>query len=110
MAKKSGKPGKAEAIREYSKNNPKAGPSEIAKALSAEGYEVSAAYVSTIKSLAKKRKGKRGRPRGTGAGAPRKSGDSISIAMLMQAKSLASKLGGVAEAKAALDALAKLGM
>ena len=109
MAKKSGKPGKAQAIRAYQTNNPSAGPKEIAKALGADGYKLTAGYVSTIRSLDKKRKRRGKVRRGRPAGKPSSGGKDF-VAVLLEAKKLASKLGGVEKAKAALDALVKLGV
>lgn len=110
MAKKAEKSqGKAAAIRDYMAQNPDKGPQAVAEALKEAGFEVSAAYVSTIKSLSKKKGGRRG-PRKAEGRAPVASGEGLSIAVLVQAKKLAAQLGGVAQAKAALDALAKLGV
>jgi predicted negative regulator of RcsB-dependent stress response len=72
------------------------------------GLKISAQYVSTIKSLSKKKKKKVGRPAGTTTTASASNGDVISA--LVQAKKLADAMGGVAKAKAALDTLAKLGL
>lgn len=110
MAKKSEKsPGKAATIRQYMKDNPKAGPQAVAAALKEQGIVCTPAYVSTIKSLARKRGRKRGRKAGVAA-AVATPVEGLSINLLVQAKKLASQLGGVAQAKAAIDALAKLGI
>lgn len=104
--KKAGDAGvnKAKAIREYSAKHPEAGPSAIAEALNeTHGWEISAQYVSTIKSSDRRRMGitgKRGRPAG--------STKEISVGKLKKAKQLAEELGGVQQARAALDALAEL--
>jgi hypothetical protein len=110
MAKKASKEGgggnKAKTIRDYAEANPGAGPKAISAALKEQAVDATPAYVSTILALARKakRKGKKavGRPAGGGAG-----GDYLSV--LIRAKKLAEQLGGVDKAKAALDALAKLG-
>lgn len=95
---------KAQAIRDYSVKHPEAGPSAIAEALNAShGWSISAQYVSTIKSSDRRRlgvTGKRGRPAG--------STKEISVQKLKKAKQLAEELGGVQQARAALDALADL--
>ena len=110
MVKKGDKPqGKAAAIRDYMKANPTAGPQAVSAALKEMGFECSPGYVSTIKSLAKKRGRKSSRKEKTDVAAP-VSSEGLSIGLLLQAKKLASALGGVAQAKSALDALAKLGM
>ena len=50
---------KSKAIREYMAANRNAGPKAVAEALGEQGIKVSAAFVSTVKSMAKKgRKGK----------------------------------------------------
>lgn len=110
MAKKADKPqGKAAAIRQYMDEHPDAGPQAVAAALKEQGFECTPGYVSTIKSLAKKRARKGAKKTRT---APVASGtvEGLSLSMLVQAKKLASQLGGVAQAKAAIDALAKLGV
>ena len=111
MAKKAEKPpGKAAAIRSFMKDNPTAGPQAVAEALKEKGYDCTPGYVSTIKSLAKKRsrKGPRKAREAKADAAPVLEG--LSISLLVQAKKLAAQLGGVAQAKAAIDALSKLGM
>ncbi len=108
-AKKASKPtessdNKAQAIRDYSNENPDDGPSAVAKALNAKyGWGISPQYVSTIKSGDRRRMGiraKRGRPLG--------STKEISVQKLKKAKQLAEELGGVQQARAALDALVDL--
>jgi len=74
MAKKAIRESKSAAIRAYKENNPAAGPTAIAEALSKEGMKVTPAFVSTVLSNArrKSRRGKRkagrkpGRPASTG--------------------------------------------
>lgn len=106
--------GKAAAIRDFMKANPKVGPKAVAAALKEQGIDVSAAYVSTIKSLSKKRGRRRGSKDEGAEAAPAATAapavEGLSISILVQAKKLASQLGGVAQAKAALDALSKLGL
>lgn len=128
MAKKSGGPNKSAAIRDYVQANPDAKPKEIVDALSAQGVAVSSAFVSTIKSKMtsggggggrKKKRAKAGRPKGsvtkkrTVEAAPRAArtgggGGDVSVASLLKAKKLAEELGGVAKAKATLEALEKI--
>lgn len=123
MAKKAAASGinKSEVIREYKSKNPGMGPKAIAEKLKTEhGEEVSAQFVSTVLSMAKKRDSKggpkrgRGRPPGSGKAAataaktPGKSTGGLSVDLLIKAKKLAKELGGVEEAKAALDALARI--
>lgn len=111
MAKKGERSqGKAAAIREYTKANPDAGPQETAEALKAQGFDCTPGYVSTIKSLAKKGRRKSGRKARGSKTEGAVVSEGLSISLLVQAKKLATQLGGVAQAKAAIDALAKLGI
>lgn len=109
MAKKTKEgPNKSDSIRAYLAQNPKAGPTEIAQALKAEGVEVSVALVSAIKA---KNKPKRGRKPGVkGKPGPKtRSGDSgITLELLLAAKKLADQLGGIDKAKQAIDILARI--
>ncbi len=105
MARKAGGPSKSKAIRDYKSAHEDAGPKAIAEALAKDGVKVSAGFVSTVLSNARKkaRKGRRGR-RG---GRPATTG-SASLKQLVLAKKLAEKMGGVNEARQALNLLAKL--
>lgn len=106
MAKKSGGPNKSVAIRTYKSAHSDAGPKAIAEALGKDGIKVTPQFVSTVLSNDRRKSGKtRRRGRGGKAGAPR--GDR-SFARLMQAKKLAEQMGGVEQARRALDTLAKL--
>ena len=72
MAKKTNGPNKSQAIRDYYAANPEAKPKQVVEALAAQGVDVSAAFVSTIKSTSmtkgsRKAGGKRG-PRAAKAG------------------------------------------
>lgn len=109
MAKKSSGGNKSSAIRKYKSENPDAGPKIIAEALNKEGLKVTAGFVSTVLSNDKKRSGqggRRGRRRGRPAASGR--GGDVAVAQLIQAKKLADQMGGVEQARQALDALAKL--
>src|SRR5262245_60116880 len=103
MAKKSTSGTKSASIRNYKAGHPSAKPKEIAEALAKSGEKVTPAFVSTVlsndKRRGRKRKGGRrpGRPAGGGG-----------FESLVQAKKLADQMGGVAKAKAALDALARI--
>src|SRR5690349_8262768 len=107
MAKKAGKTrrgrdgNKSQSIRDFIKDNPGQGPTAVAAALnSREGWKISAAYVSTIKN---KMKSTRGTSR---AGGSRTAG--VNEKSLIQAKDFAKQAGGINQAKAALDLLARL--
>ena len=118
MAKKAAKSSgeqdvnKSQAIRDYIKANPDEGPTAVAAALnSSQGWDISAAYVSTIKNKMKgpskssrsSRSASRSRASSRSAAA-----SGVDAQSLMQAKELAKHAGGINEAKAALDLLAKL--
>lgn len=108
MAKKSAKSSaanegnKSQAIRDYLKQHSDAGPTAVAAALNTrEGWDISAAYVSTIKNKMKQPSGRVTRAAsGKVAGLNEKS--------LIQAYELCKQVGGINQAKAALDLLAKL--
>jgi len=111
MVTKGEKPrGKAAAIRDYVKANPDAGPQTVAAALKEQGFNCTPGYVSTIKSLSKKRGRKSGRKARGAATEGIVVSEGLSIKLLVQAKKLANQLGGIAQAKAAIDALARLGV
>ena len=106
MAKKSAKSAsggnKSQAIRDYLKQHSDVGPTAVAAALNArEGWHISAAYVSTIKNKVKPRGGRVTRAGNAKAGA-------LDKKALLQAHELCKQAGGINQAKAALDLLAKL--
>lgn len=93
---------KSQMIREYAKTNAGLGPTEIARNMSHGKFKISPALVSQV--LKKKRKKRKYTRRESANGA----GDQISLEAIMAAKKLADSLGGVAQAKAAVDVLAKV--
>ena len=97
---------KSQAIRDYCGANPKAGPTETAAALNKQGIQVSTAMVSTVKTMAKKKKKGRGKKKAAPGAKP--VSDKIALSSLLAAKKMAENLGGVEKAQAALAALAKL--
>jgi hypothetical protein len=106
---------KSEAIRTYKSSHEDAGPTAIAAALTKEGTKVTPAFVSTVLSNAKRKGGKGRRKMGRRkmvrrgrrpAVASRHSSDPVD--RLIQAKKLAEQMGGVEQARAALDALARI--
>ena len=104
MAKR--KVNKSAAIRDYLASNPSATPSTIIEDLKKKGLKVGASLVSQVKyGQMKATNGRRkpGRPAGASA-----NGSRVDIDQLVQAKSLADKLGGLEKAKQALNILAKL--
>jgi hypothetical protein len=102
---------KSAKIRAYVAKHPKKGNTAVASALRKSGLDVTPQYVGTVKANAKKqgsaKTSKVSRPASKKA-RPRKSSDLVSMGSLKQAKDLVSEAGGVSEAKAAIDALAKL--
>ncbi len=125
MARKTkSKINKSNAIREIKSAHPEAGPTEIAKMIQDQfGVEVTPATVSTVLSTDKKRNGKvgrPGRPKGSknGTKAPMAASASKSVALngnqdaflqnLLKAKQLVSDMGGISEARNALNALESL--
>jgi hypothetical protein len=95
-------PSKSEAIRNYKSKNPDAGPKAIAAALADDGIKVTPAFVSTVLSNDKRKGG------GTGRRGRRPGGGNASLDNLIQAKKLAEQMGGIEQARAALDALARI--
>ena len=111
MAKKSSV-NKSQAIREYYADNPKAKPMQVAAALKKNGVNVTPAFVSTIRSTSKKKKiGKPGRPatpKASARGGSSRRSKNVTFDALIKVKSIVREMGGIAEARAALDALESL--
>ena len=120
--KRAGGSSKSDLIRTTSAENPEAGPTEIAKLIqSTHNTKVSPAMVSTVLSQDRTRGGKpakRGRPPKATAGAGRKAaasggrggkaGSGVSVESLVRIKKMADEMGGVDEAKRALEALSQI--
>lgn len=97
---KSGSVNKAQAIRdEFSSQGIGARPKDIIATLKSKGIAVSSAQVSNIKATFGQPKGTRGRHGANGV---------LSVDLLVEAKKLADRLGGIEVTRRALDALAKL--
>lgn len=89
---------KADAIRGmFDEMGLDARPRDVIAALKAQGIVVTSAQVSTLR----RKLSSNGALRGTASG-------EVSLAHLMAAKQLAAKLGGIANARRALDSLAEL--
>jgi len=100
---------KTAAIKAALKAHKNTSPKEIAELLTASGIPTTAGQVSNIKSLiASKRKAKAAPAAEEAAAAPELPKDAVSVALLVKAKKLVQELGGVKEAKIALNALAQL--
>ena len=94
---------KAQAIRdEFSSQGASARPKDIISALKAKGISVSSAQVSNIKTTLGKKK------RGRKASAAHGANGMLTLESLLEAKKLADRVGGVAVARQALEALVKL--
>ena len=102
MAKEK-KVNRSQAIREFLAKNPGARPKAIKAGLAKKGVVVSNSLVNAIKYGRPKTAGKRGRKPG-----PRSAAGETSFDALLDAKSLADKLGGVRRARQALDMLGRL--
>ena len=99
---------KTAAIRAALKANPTKGPKEIAALLKEQGFETTAAYVGGVKTSMKAKKRTKAAPAAAPADAPSLPKDAVSVGLLVKAKKLVRELGGVKEAKNALNALAQL--
>ncbi len=100
-SKKSEHGSKSQAIRDYLNANKTAKAAEVVEALAAKGITISAPAVYNLKARQSMKKSR---------SKARKGGHAVtlSITHLLAAKKLVDELGGVAEAKEAIDALAKL--
>jgi hypothetical protein len=102
-------PNKSELVRQYMNEHPNEGPTAVADAVSkAHGIEVKPQFVSMIKLNLKNKSGSaKGKPGRTPKAA--KMGDAnVSIELLRAAKKFVAQMGGVSQAKAAVDILAEL--
>lgn len=103
---------KSLAVREYLNDHPTAGPKEIVAALNEKGIEVSPGLASIIKYKKKKSRGGRRKVRITRARAvapaPTRVTGGLTAAHLLEAKKLVDQLGGVAQARQALETLEQL--
>jgi hypothetical protein len=107
MAKRRRTINKSQAIRDYLATNPNATPSVIREALENKGIKVGASLISQIKYKPGSSHGRRrGRP---AAARPARQGrEAVNIELLLGAKAIADRLGGVARAKEALAMLDRL--
>lgn len=109
MAKKSKGPNKSQAIRDYYKSHPTAKPKQVVVALKKKGIVVNAQFVSTIRSVSKKKGGKIGRPgRPVGSGRRPIGSKEVSLDSLLQVKRIVDEMGGIGKARMALTALEQL--
>lgn len=103
---------KTQAVKDYLAANPGAKTREVREALIAQGIEISANYVSLIKSQLKRKKRAKARATSAAEGGSKStkssSASGISIELLVKAKQAAEALGGVEIARSALAALVQL--
>lgn len=104
MARKRGGTNLSAEIRKYVAGDPNAKPKAISEGLASQGVKVTPTYVSTILSNERRKSGK-GKRRGR-RGRVARGGDVL--ANLVMAKRLSDKMGGIEQARAALDTLAKI--
>ncbi|MEX0702969.1 MAG: hypothetical protein WD069_12815 [Planctomycetales bacterium] len=107
---KSSSGSKSQAIRDYLSAHRGAGPKEVVEKLGEQGVKVSTQLVSVVKSKMKSRGKKRRVVRKPQQATPAASSSSngLSIGDLVETKKLVDQLGGVKQARAALDALERL--
>lgn len=105
---------KSQAVRDYLGKNPDAGPDQIVEDLKAQGTDVSRSLASVVKykSRTKRkaaRKTKVRRKRRARGAAPRTTRTNrLTADNLFEAKRLVDSLGGIDEARRALEALEQL--
>lgn len=99
--KKAGGVNKSQAIRDYLKDKPDAGPTEVCRELKKKGLTIAPALVSNVKAamLGKKRGAKK-------VGGRR--GDAVSLNALLEAREFVDKVGSVDQAVQILKTLEKL--
>ncbi|WP_254509297.1 hypothetical protein [Anatilimnocola floriformis] len=103
MVRKANSGNKSAAIRDYKAANPTASPKEIAEALGKSGFEISAQFVSTVLSNAKKKGGNIGKRGRKPMAVP-----VDSLQQLIQVKKFVDQIGGLERARAAVDALSQI--
>lgn len=112
MAKKKRRVNKSEAIRKYLAGNPDATPSEIIPALREKGIKVTPGLVSNVKSTSgpnrRRRKNSRKKKIVKMRRPGRRAATELSAVDLVAVKELADQLGGINEARRALDMLETL--
>lgn len=100
---------KSDRVRQALKDHPGKMPKELAELLQAEGLDVSAAFVSQIKTrLGGKKKRRAAKAVPAPEAGPVLPKDAVSLGLLQKAKKLIGQFGSIKEAKAAVDALSQL--
>ena len=99
MAKRRRKINMSQAIRDYLDKNPSAMPKDIQAALAAKGIKVGYSLISQIKYKA----ARRGRKARSSAGRkPVGLSTAVSVELLVAAKEIADRMGGIERTKKAL--------
>jgi hypothetical protein len=97
------------AVRQALSDNPGTPLKDVSAMLKEQGFDASAAYISKIKSRMQGKRKKRKKAAAPALeAAPAVTKDAVSVGLLRKAKKLAAQLGGIKEAKAAIDALAQI--
>jgi len=103
---------KTAAIRQALIANPTKTVKEIAELLKEQGFDTTANYIGGVKvQMNKKKRGQKkakAAPVAEPEAGPVVPKDAVSVGLLVKAKKLVQELGGVKEAKTALNALAQL--
>ena len=113
MAKKKSKKrrvNKSQEARDYMTDHPDVKPKGVSEALAKRGIKMSPQAVSTIKYTMRKTGGPKrrvGKATGSRKRVARRGGNRV-LDSLLVAKKMAKQLGGIDQAKQALDMLAKL--
>jgi hypothetical protein len=109
--KKKAASSKSRHIREYLQHNPDAGPKQIVADLAARGIDVSQSLAVQVKArLRHKRPGRKKRAAGKRMAVPSRSQAALAISAdeLFEAKKFADRLGGIEQAREALETLERL--
>jgi hypothetical protein len=104
MAKKNASqrpPSKAQAVREFRRQNPEASNDQVVAALKTRGIEITPNYVSVVKSQDKMRERKKA---GAAATPPRRPVGGVGVEQIKLAARLIRACGGAQEAKGAIEA------
>ena len=107
--KGSGGLNRSEEVRKYLLAHPAAGPKEVVAVMAQQGITITSALVSNVKYGSGRSKKANHRARAAAA-PPVEAGSDIPLDLLIEAKKFADRMGGIAQARAALDALASLQM
>jgi hypothetical protein len=100
---------KSDRVRQALNANPGKMPKELAELLQAEGLDVSAAFVSQIKTrLCGKKKRRAAKAVAAPQAGPVLPKDAVSLGLLQKAKKLIGQFSSIKEAKAAVEALSQL--